>query len=32
MADALIGLTGVTVLLFLLTGVIAYILYGNQAS
>ncbi len=32
MADALIGLFGVTAILFLLTGVLAYILYGNNEA
>ncbi len=32
MGEALIGLSGITALLFMATGVIAYILYGNQQS
>jgi hypothetical protein len=32
MIDALIGLTGLTVILFVLTGILGYILYGNNAS
>ena len=32
MGDALFGLLGVTALLFLITGVIGYILYGKQSS
>lgn len=30
MGEAIIGLAGLTLLLFFITGVIAYILYGNQ--
>lgn len=32
MADALLGLFGMTALLFLITGVVAYILYGDSQS
>jgi hypothetical protein len=32
MVDALIGLTGLTVILFVLTGIIGYILYGNKQT
>jgi hypothetical protein len=32
MVEALIGLTGLTVILFVLTGIIGYILYGNTQS
>ncbi len=32
MVEALIGLTGLTVILFVLTGIIGYILYGNSQS
>jgi hypothetical protein len=32
MVDALVGLTGLTVVLFILTGIIGYILYGNTQS
>ena len=31
MGEALFGLLGITAILFLLTAVIAYILYGRQA-
>ncbi len=30
MGEAIVGLAGLTVLLFFITAVIAYILYGNQ--
>jgi hypothetical protein len=32
MGEAVIGLFGVTVILFLVTGVIAYILYGGNRT
>ena len=32
MVEARIGLTGLTVILFVLTGIIGYILYGNTQS